>query len=99
MFRVVLYKTSVGGEVPRRGTEKRRNRGGMEAREVASWNKEYHGGTRKQKKGKAGERSEEKEREREREREKDGATHCKLNLKAGQMGAVMVARAPLFHPS
>lgn len=34
------------------------------------------------------------------EGEKEGeGTHCKLNLKAGQMGAVTVARAPLFHPS
>lgn len=38
------------------------------------------------------------ERKRERERGREG-THCKLNLKTGQMGAVTVARAPLFHPS
>lgn len=53
------------------------------------------GGGRRERENKGGgwrKRMKEKERERE-------GTHCKLNLKAGQMGAVTVARAPLFHPS
>lgn len=90
----MLYKTSVGGGVPRWGTEKPWNKGG-EARE--RWRVGIKGIARKKEAGKGEEEGRGKKPTEESERE--GITHCKLNLKADQMGAVMVARAPLFHPS
>lgn len=86
MFGVALYKTSVGGRVPWRGTEKLDKKRAAK-QEVPSGIK---GTSRGGSIGRGG---------REGSREEREGTHCKLNLKAGQMGAVMVARAPLFHPS